>query len=78
MKQYKKFRAMTQVCYSNDQMTMILYALRLLGLNVQKLEEGSPVTRDLRINRVRVFYDESGNVSSEPRTGWRLDVHNLF
>lgn len=34
--------------------------------SVIKLEEGSPVTYDLRNNRVRVFFDKDGKVSSEP------------
>ncbi len=38
----------------------------MLGLNVIKVEEGSPVTCDLRFDRVRVFYDKNGNVSSAP------------
>ncbi len=40
-----------------------------VDLSVIKLEEGSPVTRDLRNNRVRVFYDNNGKVSSKPTIG---------
>ena len=39
------------------------------SLNVQKIPEGSPVTRDFRIDRVRVFHDEAGIVNSAPRFG---------
>ena len=39
------------------------------GINVVKLPENSPTTRDFRLNRVRVFHDADGNVTSEPRTG---------
>ncbi|CAF4239788.1 unnamed protein product, partial [Rotaria sordida] len=35
-------------------------------LNIIKLEEGSPVTGDLRRDHVCVFYDENGNVPSAP------------
>ncbi|CAF1253359.1 unnamed protein product [Adineta steineri] len=38
-------------------------------LNIIKVKENSPTTRDLRPNRVRIFYDENGNVVSEPHTG---------
>ena len=37
---------------------------------VVKVQEGSPTTRDMRFNRVRVFYNTTTNlVTSEPRTG---------
>lgn len=40
------------------------------NLNVVKVVENSPVTRDFRFDRVRVFYNASTNlVVSEPRTG---------
>ncbi|CAF1362935.1 unnamed protein product [Rotaria sordida] len=39
------------------------------SLNVIPLEEGSAVTKDLRWDRVRVFFDANNQVSSVPRTG---------
>ena len=39
------------------------------ALRVIPLGQNSPVTRDYRLDRVRVFYDEEGKVSSVPRTG---------
>ncbi|CAF3120163.1 unnamed protein product, partial [Rotaria sp. Silwood2] len=39
------------------------------SLHVQKLEENSPVTLDLRYDRVRVFFDKDGKVSQPPNTG---------
>ncbi|UJR23214.1 hypothetical protein I4U23_026233 [Adineta vaga] len=36
------------------------------NLDVIKLKEGSPVTEDFRSNRVRVFFNKDGNVSSTP------------
>jgi hypothetical protein len=36
---------------------------------VQVLPEGSPVTRDFRMNRVRVFVNNDGVVQQAPRTG---------
>lgn len=36
---------------------------------VQVLPEGSPVTRDLRMNRVRVFVDAHQKVVSAPHPG---------
>ncbi|CAF5093964.1 unnamed protein product, partial [Rotaria sp. Silwood1] len=38
-----------------------------LGLEVIPLPEGSPTTRDIRENRVHVFFDYNNLVSSEPR-----------
>lgn len=38
-------------------------------LNVVPVHKDSAVTHDFRTNRVRVFYDDSNNVHSEPRTG---------
>ena len=38
-------------------------------LQVVKVKEGSMVTMDYRLNRVRVYYDESGRVSSPPKVG---------
>lgn len=37
--------------------------------DVHILPEGSPCTRDYRINRVRVFVDSSNKVVSAPRPG---------
>ena len=39
------------------------------NLNIQVLPEGSPVTRDLRMDRVRIFVNENGQVTSPPRIG---------
>jgi hypothetical protein len=36
---------------------------------VIKLEEGSPVTKDYRNDRVRVFHDKDGKVVSKPTIG---------
>jgi len=47
----------------------ILYVFLFVDLSVIKLEEGSPVTRDLRNNRVRVFHDNNGKVSTKPTIG---------
>ena len=33
------------------------------------VEKGSPVTKDLRVDRVRVFYDDSNNVFGVPEVG---------
>jgi hypothetical protein len=38
----------------------------IIDLSVIKLEEGSPITNDLRNDRVHVFFDKNGKVSSEP------------
>ncbi len=39
-------------------------------LNVIKLKQGSPVTRDFRFDRVRVFYNEiDDNVCNAPSCG---------
>ncbi len=40
-----------------------------IELNVIKVEEGSVVTADYRTDRVRVFYDKDGKVSSKPSIG---------
>lgn len=37
--------------------------------NVIVLPENSPVTRDLRMDRVRIFVDGNGVVSHAPHTG---------
>ncbi len=37
------------------------------NLNVIILPEGTPVTRDYRWNRVRIFVDDNGKVVSAPR-----------
>ena len=34
------------------------------------MPEGSMVTRDYRIDRVRIFVDTHGVVARVPRTGW--------
>lgn len=34
------------------------------------MPEGSMVTRDYRIDRVRIFVDAHGVVARVPRTGW--------
>lgn len=40
------------------------------ALKVQKVKEGSMVTRDFNLNRVRVWYDEKTNkVKGVPKTG---------
>ena len=39
------------------------------SLNVVKIKEGSPVTRDYRFDRVRVFYNEADLVTSIPTRG---------
>ncbi|GMH85691.1 hypothetical protein TrVE_jg6372 [Triparma verrucosa] len=36
---------------------------------VQKIPEGSMVTMDYRVDRIRVFYDESGKVVGAPNVG---------
>jgi len=33
----------------------------LIDLNVIKLKENSPITRNLRLDRVYIFYDNDGN-----------------
>jgi len=38
-------------------------------VEVQKLDEGSPVTRDFKPSRVRVFVNSAGNVAGIPKTG---------
>ncbi|CAF1308110.1 unnamed protein product [Rotaria magnacalcarata] len=38
-------------------------------LHVVKIQNNSPVTLDLRFNRVRVFFGEDGKVSQTPATG---------
>ncbi|XP_051141997.1 inhibitor of trypsin and hageman factor-like [Andrographis paniculata] len=38
-------------------------------LNVIVLKEGTPVTRDLRCDRVRVWVDGAGDVASPPQLG---------
>ena len=38
-------------------------------VRVIPVEEGSPVTKDYRLDRVRVFYDASKMVATEPRVG---------
>ncbi|CAD8085834.1 unnamed protein product [Paramecium primaurelia] len=38
-------------------------------INVQVLLEGSPTTRDFRINRVRIFHNDKNIVVSVPRRG---------
>jgi glutamate dehydrogenase/leucine dehydrogenase len=39
------------------------------GFSVQVVPEGSMVTMDYRVDRVRIFVDGSGNVSKPPRIG---------
>jgi hypothetical protein len=40
------------------------------SLKVEKIEEGRPVTRDFRMDRVRVFYDKNTNlVVGVPKKG---------
>lgn len=39
------------------------------SLSVQVLPQNSMVTMDFRMDRVRVFVDDDGNVSREPRLG---------
>ena len=46
-----------------------IYLFSCLDYQVEKLAVGSFVTRDLRLNRVRVFYDEENKVASPPATG---------
>ena len=36
---------------------------------VTVLKEGSPVTRDMRFDRVRIFVDENDQVVKSPRVG---------
>ena len=38
-------------------------------VRVIPVEEGSPVTKDYRLDRVRVFYDASNIVATAPRVG---------
>jgi hypothetical protein len=38
-------------------------------LMVVVIQEGSPVTADYRLDRVRIFVDGKGNVSSVPQLG---------
>ncbi len=38
-------------------------------INAHVLPEGSPVTRDYRLNRVRIFVDANGIVTTVPRRG---------
>ena len=38
-------------------------------LKVQILKEGTPVTKDLRRDRVRIFVDDDNIVKRVPRTG---------
>jgi uncharacterized protein YuzE len=39
------------------------------GLEVILVEEGSAVTDDYRLNRVRIYYDKDGNVVGIPCVG---------
>ena len=39
------------------------------ALNVVKVPHGSPVTMDFRTDRVRVFFDQDGNVVGQPKIG---------
>ena len=39
------------------------------SLKVVAIAEGSPVTMDYRLDRVRVFYNTKGEVSVEPKLG---------
>lgn len=34
--------------------------------------EGSPTTRDFRLNRVRIFHNDKNIVISVPRRGWYI------
>ena len=39
------------------------------GLNVVLVPEGSPVTMDYRLDRVRIFVTKDGKVASKPSQG---------
>jgi len=39
------------------------------SIDVHVIPQGSPVTRDYRINRVRVYVDTNGIVAQAPRRG---------
>ena len=43
--------------------------VRHLGYAPEILPEGSPTTRDYRIERVRLFVDAKNKIVQEPRTG---------
>jgi len=43
--------------------------LKAEGYNIQVLPEGSPTTRDYRIDRVRIFVDDNNKVVEVPRNG---------
>ena len=43
--------------------------VRHLGYNVEILPQGSPTTRDYRLDRVRLFVDGNNKIVQEPRTG---------
>lgn len=50
-------------------LTNEIFDIFLADLNVLKIPEDSIVTCDLRMDRVRVFYDKNGSVSSAPTIG---------
>jgi hypothetical protein len=45
------------------------YRSNHLGYDAEVLPEGSPCTRDYRINRVRIFVDGNNKIVQTPHTG---------